>query len=166
MLCWYSLLTFWNPVSILSAATLRRFVFCPNIVLTYFIYLSQQTFIFFPKQDWPGCHSNRGLSLLWEVWALKLPLWCRIRLGFMGYKAVYFIRLLSERFCCLRLHVSDVVDQNIDYVPAPWLSLPCILSDYRLNAYSVTILTMYPFRLSTKCLFCVYHCPLSFQIID
>jgi hypothetical protein len=102
---------------------------------------------FFLKQDWPGCHSNRGLSLFWEIWVLKLPLWCRIRLGFMGYKAVYFIRWLSESFCCLHLHVSDVVDQNIDYMPAPWLSLPCILSDYRLNAYSVSILALHPFIL-------------------
>jgi hypothetical protein len=148
VLCWHSLLTFWNPVSMLSAATLRSFALC--ILPThccYILHISLAINIhFFPKQDWPGCHSSRGLSLFCEVWALKLPPWWRIRLGFMGYKAVYFIRWLSERFCCLHLHGSDVVDQNIDYVPAPWLSLPCILSDYRLNGCSVSILALYPLR--------------------
>jgi hypothetical protein len=66
--------------------------------------------------------------------------------------------------CLLRDYSCPVFVHITDWMSAPWLSLPCVRSYYRLNVCSVTILVLCSFILQTECLLRDYPCPVFVHI--
>jgi hypothetical protein len=98
---------------------------------------------------------------------LSLPcvrLYYRLNVCSVTILALYSFVLQAE--CLLRECPCPVFVHITDWMSAPWLSLSCIRSYYRLNVCSVTIIALCSFILQTECLLRDYPWPLIVHITD